>query len=87
MLEKCIEKLRQHYEQVRYPDGEEAMLKVPKFAEKAKKEKLVNPCDIVWVSLTVEEKEGTSGKDAKGKSESRIKERNNIKNLFKKQPK
>ena len=71
----------------RVPDSEHVMLNVPKAAEKAKNEKLSNANDVVWTNLKEDERYGKNNKESKLFYESKIKEKNAIKNMMKKKHK
>ena len=73
-----------HADQLRAPDSENVMLQVPKWAEKAKKEKLANAWDIIFTNLTPEEREGQHAKDGLCKWQAKINDKNGIKNRLKK---
>jgi hypothetical protein len=60
------------------------MLNVPKWAEKAKKEKLSNAWDVIFSNLSPEEREGQHAKDGLLKWQARINDKNAIKSRLKK---
>ncbi len=66
---------------MRVPDNEDVILGVPKAAEKAKKEKLVNAFDIVWTNLAEEERHGKNGREAHTFLSNKVKEKNVVKNI------
>jgi hypothetical protein len=84
VLENLIPKI---IAQNRLPDSEEVILGVPKAADKAKKEKLVQVFDIVWTNLNEEERHGKDGREAHTFLSNKIKEKNVVKNINKKKAK
>jgi len=71
---------RKHSEQLKYPESEHVILQVPKWVEKAKKEKLCQPYDIVFTNLTPEEREGLTSKCGLCKWQTKVAEKRAIKN-------
>ena len=71
-----------HHGQLRAPDSENVILQVPKWAEKGKK--LGSPAEIIFINLTPEEREGQHAKEGLAKWQSKINDKNCIKNRLKK---
>jgi hypothetical protein len=84
-LEKLNEVGKRYHEDVKPREfGDDVVEWVMKSVEKAKKEKLTQPCDIIFTNLTPEEREGNNARASKAKLQGKISDRNAIKNKLKK---
>jgi hypothetical protein len=69
---------------LRYPDNPGVIGQVPKWVEKAKKEKLASAWDVIYTNLTPEERVGQHAKDGLHLWQAKINDKNCIKNRLKK---